>query len=69
MAYLVVLLVALGTLVSGLVTLAVYPIAGVLLTLGGMVLSLYTVASLCGAYPPRDVRNPERDANLDDCGL
>ena len=36
-------------LVGGLLALAVYPVAGVLLALGGMALLLYAAAGLCGA--------------------
>lgn len=46
-------LFAVAALVGGLETLAVDPIAGVLLTLVGMALSLYGVAGLCGAYLSR----------------
>jgi hypothetical protein len=42
-------LVAFAALVTGLFALAVYPIVGVLLTLGGMALLLYGTAGLCGA--------------------
>jgi len=44
---------ALAVLVIGLEELAHRPIVGVLLTLGGMALSLYGVARLCGADPFR----------------
>lgn len=42
-------LIAFAALVGGLFALAAYPIAGVLLTLGGMALLLYGTAGLCGA--------------------
>lgn len=42
-------LIAFAALVTGLFALAVYPIVGVLLTLGGMALLLYGTAGLCGA--------------------
>lgn len=41
--------IAFAALVAGLFALAVYPIVGVLLTLGGMALLLYGTAGLCGA--------------------
>jgi hypothetical protein len=40
-------------LVCGLCALAVYPLAGVLLTIGGMALLLYGTAGLCGAHRRR----------------
>jgi len=40
--------IAFAALVTGLFALAVYPIVGVLLTLGGMALLLYGTAGLCG---------------------
>jgi hypothetical protein len=46
-------LCAFGVLVGGLFALAVYPIAGVLLTIGGMALLLYGAAGLCGTHPRR----------------
>ena len=46
-------LFALAVLVGGLETLADDPIAGVLLALAGMALSLYGVAGTCGAYLSR----------------
>lgn len=42
-------LIAFAALVGGLFALAVYPVVGVLLTLGGMALLLYGTAGLCGA--------------------
>jgi len=42
-------LAAFAALVGGLLTLGVYPIFGVLLTLFGMALLLYGAAGLCGA--------------------
>jgi hypothetical protein len=36
-------------LLFGLFQLAIYPILGVLFTIGGMALLLYAVAGLCGA--------------------
>ena len=44
-------LLAFAVLVGGLIALAVYPLIGVLLTLGGMALLLYGVAGLCRAQP------------------
>ena len=46
-------LASLAALAIGLGQLADRPIVGVLLTLGGMALSLYGVARLCGADPFR----------------
>jgi len=40
--------VALIALVGGLLALAIYPLTGVLITLGGMALLLYAAAGLCG---------------------
>lgn len=40
---------AFAILVGGLLVLAVYPLIGTLLTLGGMALLLYGTAGLCGA--------------------
>jgi hypothetical protein len=42
-----------GALVAGLFALAVCPIVGVLLTIGGMALFLYGAVGLCGAHPRR----------------
>jgi len=42
-------LLAVATVVGGLIALTVYPLIGVLLTLGGMALLLYGVAGLCRA--------------------
>lgn len=53
MAYVGSALAAFAVLVVGLEQLADRPIVGVLLTLGGMALSLYGVARLCGADPFR----------------
>lgn len=39
---------AFGVLLGGLMALAVYPVVGVLVTLGGMALLLYAAAGLCG---------------------
>jgi hypothetical protein len=47
--YLVASLSAFVVLLVGLLALAVYPIVGVLLMIGGMALLLYGVARLCGA--------------------
>jgi hypothetical protein len=44
-------LCAFAALVGGLFALAVCPILGVLLTIGGMALLLYGAAGLCGAHP------------------
>ena len=41
-------LVALIALVGGLLALAVHPLTGVLITLGGMALLLHAAAGLCG---------------------
>ena len=41
-------LLALIALVGGLLALAVHPLTGVLVTLGGMALLLYAAAGLCG---------------------
>jgi hypothetical protein len=46
-------LCAFGVLVGGLFALTVYPIVGVLLTIGGMALLLYGAAGLSGAHPRR----------------
>ena len=46
-------LCAFAALVAGLFVLAVYPLVGVLLTIGGMALLLYGTAGLCGAYQRR----------------
>jgi len=46
-------LCAFAALVAGLFALAVCPIVGVLLTIGGMALLLYGAAGLFGAYPRR----------------
>lgn len=42
-------LCAFAVLVGGLLMLAVYPMIGALLMLGGMALLLYGTAALCGA--------------------
>ena len=46
-------LLAFATVVGGLIALTVYPLIGVLLTLGGMALLLYGVAGLCRAQAQR----------------
>jgi hypothetical protein len=43
-------LCAFAALMSGLFALAVYPLIGVLLTIGGMALLLYGAAGMCGAH-------------------
>jgi hypothetical protein len=50
MVYACSLLVALPALLGGLEALAIHPIAGVLLALSGIALSLYGAAGLCGAH-------------------
>jgi hypothetical protein len=44
---------ALAALLGGLLMLAICPLAGVLLTLGGVALSLYGTAGLCGVQVRR----------------
>jgi hypothetical protein len=46
-------LLAFATVVGGLIALTVYPLIGVLLTLGGMALLLHGVAGLCRAQAQR----------------
>ena len=46
-------LCAFAVLIGGLFALAVYPLIGVLLTIGGMALLLYGAAGLCGAHQRR----------------
>ena len=47
--YVVASLSAFLALLFGLFQLSIYPILGVLFTIGGMALLLYAVAGLCGA--------------------
>ena len=47
--YLIASLSAFVALLAGLIALAVHPIVGALLTIGGMALLLYGTAGLCGA--------------------
>jgi len=42
------------SLLVGLLALAVYPIVGVLITIGAMALLLYSVAGLCGVKELKD---------------
>jgi hypothetical protein len=44
------ILVAYGALLGGLLLLAAYPLAGVLLVLGSMALLLRSIANCCGAH-------------------
>jgi hypothetical protein len=48
MAYIASALCAFAVVVGGLLMLAIYPLAGVLLTLGGLALLLYALTNLCG---------------------
>lgn len=58
-------LLALAMLVAGLKALTVWPIAGVLLTLAGLALSLFSVASLCGTDYAVGNREGGRGGNPD----
>jgi|GEM_PF-3944012 hypothetical protein len=49
MAYVASALCAFAAVLGGLLALAVYPLVGALLALGGMALLLYALANLCGA--------------------
>jgi len=46
-------LVAFAALLTGLLALSVYPLIGVLLTLGGMALLLHGASGLCGVQQRR----------------
>jgi hypothetical protein len=56
------ILAAYGGLLGGLLLLAAYPLVGVLLVLGCMVLLLRSVANLCGAQMGPSEGDGENDA-------